>query len=271
MLVMLALAATAIVLFIRKRWYRLPREPISPPALTPAIGFALYLAMFFASTLGAMAAIRIFNIDTEAAKDSFEDAALLRIGAYAAQAIIVAVYAWLVWSTARSATTYISKRPSLLMAGIIGVAALLVCWPIAQAVSMLFVQMMEWLKRETPPIISHETLQEMVDRPVDGWFLLTMGLVLVAAPVIEEVFYRGLFQETLRRLNIPAWYAILGTSALFAAMHAGIAQPNAVASLFVLSIGFSWAYEKTGRLIAPIVMHILFNAGNLLVAMLVLR
>jgi membrane protease YdiL (CAAX protease family) len=27
-----------------------------------------------------------------------------------------------------------------------------------------------------------------------------------------------------------------------------------------------WAYEKTGRLTAPIVMHALFNAGNLLLA-----
>ena len=41
-----------------------------------------------------------------------------------------------------------------------------------------------------------------------------------------------------------------------------------VPPLLVLGAGFGWVYDKTGRLTAPIVMHALFNAGNLVLALL---
>ena len=49
-------------------------------------------------------------------------------------------------------------------------------------------------------------------------------------------------------------------------MHAGAARWRALPALFVLSIGFGWIYEKTGRLWASIVMHVLFNAVNVVLA-----
>src|SRR5690554_5061163 len=138
-LIILALAALAIALFIRKRWYRLPREPLAPPAFTPAVGLALYLGMFFASTIGGIAAIHIFNLETETTTNNFEDAALLRFGSYLAQSIIAIVYAWLVFEATRGAT-YISKRPTPAKSAVLAVLALLVCWPVAQAISMFIAQ-----------------------------------------------------------------------------------------------------------------------------------
>jgi len=43
-------------------------------------------------------------------------------------------------------------------------------------------------------------------------------------------------------------------------------QPHALIGLFVFGLGLGWAYERTGRLWAPIAMHALFNAGNLMLA-----
>ena len=61
---------------------------------------------------------------------------------------------------------------------------------------------------------------------------------------------------------------MLIVSAFFAVMHIGNSEPHAVAALFVLSLGFGWAYERTGRLTAPIVMHMGFNAGNLAITLI---
>ena len=64
------------------------------------------------------------------------------------------------------------------------------------------------------------------------------------------------------------WTAIIITSAAFSAMHIGSAAVYALPGLFVLSLGFGWARERTGRLAAPIVMHAAFNVGNLVLALM---
>ena len=94
-------------------------------------------------------------------------------------------------------------------------------------------------------------------------------MVVLLVPLIEEVMYRGIIQESLRRLGVHAWMAIICTSGLFALMHLPALPPNAhhaLAALFVLSLFFGWLYERTGRLIAPVTLHAAFNAGNLLLA-----
>ena len=75
--------------------------------------------------------------------------------------------------------------------------------------------------------------------------------------------YRGILQRTLLKLDLGPWTAIFITATVFVTMHAGVVPPHALPPLFVLAVGFGWVYERTGRLTAPIVMHVLFNAVNL--------
>jgi membrane protease YdiL (CAAX protease family) len=49
-------------------------------------------------------------------------------------------------------------------------------------------------------------------------------------------------------------------SLLFALIHLNLA---ALFPLFVLALAFTWLYEHTDNLLAPIVAHALFNAANL--------
>jgi membrane protease YdiL (CAAX protease family) len=55
---------------------------------------------------------------------------------------------------------------------------------------------------------------------------------------------------------------------MFAAVHVGAAETHALPALFVFSLALGWAYEKSGRLAAPMLMHALFNIGNLVLARL---
>lgn len=108
----------------------------------------------------------------------------------------------------------------------------------------------------------HPVLEEMATFPIE-WKVLSVLSTVVLAPLTEEVFFRGLVQSMIRRYLRSPWAAVVGASWLFAAFH--VTQPQALPSLFVLSIALGYNYERTGRLYAPILIHALFNAVNLAV------
>ena len=87
-------------------------------------------------------------------------------------------------------------------------------------------------------------------------------LAVVAGPVAEEIFFRGLLYGWLRQ-RIGVRNGLLISSFLFALLHM-----DAVAFFPILGLGllFGWAYERTGSLAAPVAIHILHNGGMLFVA-----
>ena len=84
---------------------------------------------------------------------------------------------------------------------------------------------------------------------------------VVLAPVAEEFIFRGVLFPFVKQLGWPklAWF---GVSLLFALIHGSAAI---FIPLFVLALALTWLYEKTGSLLAPIVVHSLFNAANLVI------
>ena len=93
------------------------------------------------------------------------------------------------------------------------------------------------------------------------WLQIYLGLfAVVIAPVAEEFIFRGILYPLVKQAGFPR-FAAIGVSLLFAAIHfdAGTFLP-----LFVLALAFTWLYEATDNLLAPIVAHALFNGANLL-------
>ena len=82
--------------------------------------------------------------------------------------------------------------------------------------------------------------------------------VMVFAPVCEELLFRGVLYPSLRDLGHRRM-AIAASSLLFAAIHGSLAL---MLPLTVLAVVLVWLYEKTGSIIAPILMHAAFNAVN---------
>jgi membrane protease YdiL (CAAX protease family) len=90
-----------------------------------------------------------------------------------------------------------------------------------------------------------------------AWARIAAGiLVVVIAPVTEELIFRGLLYGVVRRYG-GRMAAIFTTSLLFAAIHA---NPAVLLPLFVLAVGLALACELTGSLWTPIAMHMAFNA-----------
>jgi hypothetical protein len=92
-----------------------------------------------------------------------------------------------------------------------------------------------------------------------GIYLGFFTVVLV--PVAEEFIFRGVLFPFVKQLGWPklAWF---GVSFLFALIHGSAAI---FIPLFVLALALTWLYEKTGSLFAPIVVHSLFNATNIVI------
>ena len=112
---------------------------------------------------------------------------------------------------------------------------------------------------------SQEAVELLLGAPLwpTGIYLGIFAVVL--APVAEEFIFRGVLFPFVKQLGWPklAWF---GVSLLFALIHGSMAI---FIPLFVLALALTWLYEKTGNLLAPIVVHGLFNAVNLVLLILV--
>jgi len=96
-----------------------------------------------------------------------------------------------------------------------------------------------------------------------GWKVLILISAVVLAPIVEELFFRGLLQSMFRRQLSSPWLAILVTSAIFAGIHTG--QPKNIPALAALGIALGYNYERCGRLYPSMLLHALFNAVNIAV------
>ena len=79
--------------------------------------------------------------------------------------------------------------------------------------------------------------------------------VLVIAPIVEEVIFRGYIYRILKS-KIPIIFATIINSTLFALIHYNVLS---YILLFVLSIFLTYIYERNGSIICPIIIHSLFN------------
>jgi len=94
--------------------------------------------------------------------------------------------------------------------------------------------------------------------PAGGYWLWLLALGVLAAPLCEEFIFRGLLQGDLRR-SLPAWQAVTVAAALFAVMH----PPAAMLPAFALGLCTGYAYERSGALLAPMLVHAGYNAALL--------
>ncbi len=81
----------------------------------------------------------------------------------------------------------------------------------------------------------------------------------LAAPIVEELLFRGFFQTALR-MSFNKTQAILISSFVFALIHWNF---HVFLQIFILGLLLAYLYEKTGSLVAPIFVHICHNTTTL--------
>ena len=110
-------------------------------------------------------------------------------------------------------------------------------------------------------------LRSTKDKPL--LLTVTLFVVILVVPFIEETLFRGFLQTWLRRYMNRFW-GILCSSLLFAAVHFAPGQNNVeiVLSLLVLAGFLGYIYEKERLLWAPLALHATFNAVSSAIVLL---
>ena len=92
-----------------------------------------------------------------------------------------------------------------------------------------------------------------------GTLIGSCVIIIVVAPICEEIFFRGFLYRILRG-RMGLWPALVITGALFGAVHLSSGGPLAVALIAPLGFLLCLVYERSGSLFPCIALHALNNA-----------
>jgi membrane protease YdiL (CAAX protease family) len=112
----------------------------------------------------------------------------------------------------------------------------------------------------TKAIGNQQFIMEALASPLGFALLLLGGGIL--APIGEEFFFRGFLYNSAKR----RWGLLAGTlisAVAFAVVHAG---PLLMLAIIPVGILLAVAYERTGSLWVPILIHVTFNSSQLIYA-----
>ena len=155
----------------------------------------------------------------------------------------------------------LAARPIDLLGIPLGIVSQLVLVPVLYAP----------LRRLAPATFDDDALQEtardLVDRADGGLIVLLFVAVVVGAPVVEELFYRGFLQHPIvMRLGDARarWIAVVAVAVVFGAIHF---RPVEFPGLFAFGLVLGVCLMLTGRIGMSIAAHVAFNATGLVLAL----
>jgi uncharacterized protein len=128
-------------------------------------------------------------------------------------------------------------------------------WPSLAALIGLSIVLSEIdniIRRFLPP---PEELSEAMQQLLQGGPLALIVLIVIA-PLTEELFFRGLLLDGFAR-NYGAQKAMVFTALLFAAIHL---NPYQFVPAFLIGLLLAWLRLKTGSIWLPITLHAANNA-----------
>jgi len=120
-------------------------------------------------------------------------------------------------------------------------------------VALVTAPLLRVLFPDGPPQQSIATLTEGTATVFDG--ILIVVMVGIAAPIVEEMLFRGMLLSRFSRSMSPAW-AILLQAIVFASIH--LLDPSAIAALpglLIVGAVLGYAAMRTGNLSLPIMIH----------------
>lgn len=146
---------------------------------------------------------------------------------------------------------------------------LLAVIPMVMGMGALVSGIGQWLGHP-PPDFGHDLLRVMCDSDSELARTILILTAVLAAPLLEEIIFRGLVQSVLVGAlgTDRRWIAIVLASALFTAIHGSVAWQS-IPALMVLAVTLGWLYERTGSLFPCILVHAGFNAFNTAMALLI--
>jgi len=153
----------------------------------------------------------------------------------------------------------------------LGILTWLIAFPVVGAVSQIM-EFITFVLTGLSPVdqIAVRYLKMAKESPV----LLSIALfaILVAAPVIEELVFRG-FLYTYLRKRFSMVKATTFSALIFSLFHfspnQGVSNIALLSSLFSLALFLGFLYERQRSLFAPIALHMTFNSISVIRILLI--
>lgn len=97
----------------------------------------------------------------------------------------------------------------------------------------------------------------------ESYSLLSVIMVIFIAPLYEELLYRGIGIEILKKFQYNNTAIILITSFLFSILH--LPSVSQFIPLFILGVFCSFSYLQEQNIMYPFIIHIIYNSFESLV------
>jgi membrane protease YdiL (CAAX protease family) len=232
---------------------------------TTAYGLTAIVAWFAAQMLAAVVVLALLGVGGNASDFEIQTLAAhaltIAVVTIVSMPAPIAVIAFAARHARCSVVDYLAlywPRRADLIVGILIVAVLL---PLGDLTS--------WLSGRdlVPPAVvdAYRTARS------SGTLVLLAVALIVAAPLMEELLFRGFFFPGYARSRLGPWGAILLTSAGWAVMHVQY-ETFYVVQIFVLGCAFGWLRWSSGSTLLTMILHAIVNAAALVqVAFLVER
>lgn len=127
------------------------------------------------------------------------------------------------------------------------------------SVNLVSAATVTWLKDIWPDLQPQETVKAFQESGGIGFKILVIIAAVVIAPLAEETLFRGFVYGVLKRYT-DAPFAALASSLMFAIIHLHV---GSLLPLWMLAVLFCLAYEITGCLLVPMLLHAIFNAMSI--------
>lgn len=143
----------------------------------------------------------------------------------------------------------------------IGVLTWLISFPLVVAIGQLTDMLLHFFSGfESYEQVAIRYLKMALASP--PLLVVALFMILLAAPAIEELLFRGFLQTYFKRFVSVRW-AIILSSLCFALFHVsasqGIGNISLVISLFTFALYLGFIYEKQASLFASFALHATFN------------
>lgn len=169
-------------------------------------------------------------------------------------------------------------RPGYLAATVLGIATGVGALFLSLLALPLSAYLVEWLGYSAEPATQGAFMQDVQDWIGENPGVaipLTVFAIVLFAPAVEEIIFRGAVFGGLRKLvallleryqgrskgkageTVPFILAALASSAMFSLLHL---DPVLLPMLLVLAVVLCALYRKTGSLLAPFLAHVTFNS-----------
>jgi len=142
--------------------------------------------------------------------------------------------------------------------------------PVGVASQFVLVNVVTWpFARLFPDTFSFDEVSrratELADQAQGLWIVVLVLVVVIGAPIAEEILYRGVLQNGATAL-LGVMPGLVTTAGIFALVHF---SPVEIPGLFAFALVLGLLRKNSGRLGLPIAAHMAFNVAGLLLVALV--